>query len=147
MVPLAAALLALAPVTLAPRPASASAADEKPRGVPGELIVGFQQGVSAGEQQSVLARIGGKRKRGFARIRASLVSVNPASLDHAIATLSHDRRVRYVEPNFVVSADDTAVTPDDPFFQQLWGLNNSGQVVNLVQGTATPTSTRRRRGR
>jgi subtilisin family serine protease len=136
VVVIAAASLALALASAPPSPAPASAANGKPSAVPGELIVGFQPGVSGGEQQSVLTRAGAKRKRGFARIRASLVSVNPAVLDEAIATLSHDRRVRYVEPNFVVSADDTAVTPNDPFLQQLWGLTNSGQVVNGSQGTA-----------
>jgi subtilisin family serine protease len=130
------AALALAPASAPPGPGPASAANGKPSAVPGELIVGFQPGVSVGEQQSVLARVGAKHKRGFAKIRASLVSVDPAALDEAIATLSHDRRVRYVEPNFVVSANDAAVTPNDPLLQQLWGLSNSGQVVNGSQGTA-----------
>ncbi|CAN5301770.1 hypothetical protein BH09ACT13_BH09ACT13_05900 [soil metagenome] len=39
--------------------------------------------------------------------------------------LASDPRVRYVEPNHVVSL---LAVPDDPSFGQLWGLNNTGQT-------------------
>ncbi len=41
------------------------------------------------------------------------------------ARLAADARVRYVEPNYVVSAD---ATPNDPSYAQLWGMNNTGQT-------------------
>ncbi|MGD9720098.1 MAG: S8 family peptidase, partial [Pirellulales bacterium] len=39
---------------------------------------------------------------------------------------------RYAEPDFIVSI---AATPNDPSFGQLYGLNNTGQVVNGDPGT------------
>ena len=49
-----------------------------------------------------------------------------------IAGLKRHPEVRYAEPNYLLHAD---VTPNDPQFGQLWGLKNTGQVVNGTAGT------------
>ena len=46
--------------------------------------------------------------------------------------LAYTPEVRFAEPNYVVHA---LVTPNDPEFPNLWGLRNTGQVVNGVGGT------------
>ncbi len=58
----------------------------------------------------------------------------PKSLDveSAIAILSQDPNVEYAEPNYVYSIH---ATPDDEHFIKLWGLHNTGQVVNGTSGT------------
>jgi hypothetical protein len=105
---------------------SAGAAGNKgPAAVPGELIVGFEPGTSQSAQRAALARAGGQREEAFPGIRAALVSVAPSDTDEAMKLLEGDPRVRYVEPNHVVSI---AATPDDPSFNQLWGLHNTGQT-------------------
>lgn len=43
----------------------------------------------------------------------------------SIRTLSQDPLVEYVEPNFILT---TLLTPNDPDFTKLWGLNNTGQT-------------------
>ena len=51
----------------------------------------------------------------------------PASLtERATKYLLGHPRVRYVEPNHVVST--VATMPNDPSFSQLWGLSNTGQT-------------------
>ena len=42
--------------------------------------------------------------------------------------------VEYVEPDFIVYSDDQI--PNDPQFSKLWGLHNTGQIVNNTPGTA-----------
>jgi subtilisin family serine protease len=55
------------------------------------------------------------------------------NIDQLIANLGRNRAVLYVEPNFVLQAD---AIPNDPRFGELWGLRNTGQVVQGTAGTA-----------
>jgi subtilisin family serine protease len=111
----------------APRPAKKPA-----QAVPGELLIGFKSGVTAAEQKQVLARIGATEKRKFKQIHGALARVSASTTASALDRLHSDPRVRYAEPNFVVSAD---VTPNDPFFSREWGLNNNGFPVSGRWGT------------
>jgi subtilisin family serine protease len=93
--------------------------------VPGQLIVGFDKGVSQGQQTLALANVGASKELGFRQIRASLVNVPQGQMAAVAAQLASDPHVKYVEPNHLVSIDSTI--PNDPSFNQLWGLNNTGQ--------------------
>src|SRR6266542_322334 len=110
---------------------SASSSTRTRSAVPGEILVGFKGQVSAAAQSDVLAGVGARRKRRFAGIRGELVSVAPERLAGTIRSLERDGRVAYAEPNFVLRAD----VPNDPFINQLWGLDNFGQTVNWTAGT------------
>src|SRR5919201_1300317 len=111
--------------------ATSSTAPARPS-VAGSIIVGFKPGVSPATQAKALARAGATLRHRFRRIRSTLVAVAPKARPAAIRRLERDPRVAYAEPNFVVHADD--VTPNDPFFTQLWGLDNTGQTVNWTTG-------------
>ena len=130
---LAAALLAaFAPGGAGGTTGGARPAKKSPQPVPGELLIGFKAGVSTAEQKQVLAKIGASEKRRFKQIHGALAKLRPDATAGALAQLRSDPRVRYAEPNFVVSAD---VTPNDPFFSRLWGLNNNGFPVSGRWGT------------
>ena len=49
-----------------------------------------------------------------------------------LAELKKRGDVVYVEPNYIMHA---ALLPNDPSFSSLWGLRNTGQVINGVAGT------------
>ena len=98
--------------------------------VPGELIVGFDKGVSQGQQSVVLSKAGASKELAFRQIRASLVNVPQGQMVTAAARLAADPHVKYVEPNHLVSILSTI--PNDPSFGQLWGLNNTGQSGGKV---------------
>jgi serine protease len=102
-----------------------AAGGSKHPAVPGELIVGFEKGVSAAGQRAAVAAADGVREETFPGIRATLVQVDPDDIEAALKQLEADPRVRYVEPNHLLSI---AATPDDPSFNQLWGLHNTGQT-------------------
>jgi serine protease len=93
--------------------------------VPGELVVGFEAGVSDAEQVSVLEKAGATKKKGLKQIRASVVKVPERRVAAVTKALEGDLRVRYVEPNHLVSI---AAVPNDASFSQLWGLHNTGQT-------------------
>ncbi len=130
---LTAGVVALALAGAGGRTPAAQAAKAKQKdSVPGELLVGFQPGVTAAEQQSALKKAGASEKKKFNRIHGSLAAVSPQDEDKALQQLQHDPRVRYAEPNFVFHTD---TTPNDPFYSNLWGLDNTGQVVSGQPGT------------
>ncbi len=105
------------------RPTSQAAA--RPDAVPGELIAGFERSVLGVEQTAAVRRAGGSPERRLPQIDAVVVRTAPATQERVAKALLDDPRVRYVEPNYVLTA---AATPNDPSFSQLWGLHNTGQT-------------------
>ena len=102
-----------------------AAAQQTPKAVKGELIVGFAAGVSRSEQNAILKDAGVTSKQRFGQIDAVLVKVKDDEETFVIKALSSDPRVAYAELKYVVSI---AATPNDPSFNQLWGLHNTGQT-------------------
>jgi hypothetical protein len=96
-----------------------------------ELIVGFRHGASATERQRTVAAVDGRVKRRLGEIGAVLIRV-PGGVGPAVERLERRGDVRYAEPNFLLSV---ASVPNDPGFQQLWGLDNVGQLINFSFGT------------
>ena len=137
-------LLALAVACVCLPAAASSSAAERPAGkssprfraVAGELIVGFEDRVSARGQRRALTKAVVSTERRFGRIDAALVSVPRGELADTVAQLRADPRVRYVERNYRVQAADHGSTPNDPSFHLQWGLDNFGQTVNGAPGTA-----------
>jgi subtilisin family serine protease/uncharacterized protein YhfF len=124
----AVALAVLAALGIAGPAPSASSHRAQP---PAEILVGFEPGVPQSAQRAVLTDLGVAAKERFARIRAYLATVPRGRRESVIAALERDPRVRYAEPNVRFSAD---ATPGDPSLGQLWGLHNSGQIVNGSSG-------------
>ncbi len=54
------------------------------------------------------------------------------SVEQALAQANADPRVEYAEPNYIVQTDST---PNDPRFNDLWGMKNT---IFAVSGGATP---------
>jgi subtilisin family serine protease len=102
-----------------------AAATQSPEAVKGELIVGFEPGLSRAEENAILKAAGGTSKKRFGQIDAVLVKVKDDEETAVTKALSSDSRVSYVEPNHVLTV---AVTPNDPDFSRLWGLDNTGQT-------------------
>lgn len=115
-------------------PASHAASAKKPatRTVPGDVLVGFRSDVSPGQQQKILKEAGLDEKKSWAKIHGSLAHTATGDVTAVIAKLQQDPRVRYAEPNFVITAD---ALPNDPSFGNTWGLNNTGQTINGAPGT------------
>jgi subtilisin family serine protease len=62
-----------------------------------------------------------------------LVEVPEDSLPAALAVYKNHPDVRYAERDYAVRV---GAIPDDPDFDQLWGLHNTGQTVNGDPGTS-----------
>ncbi|HOC67285.1 MAG TPA: S8 family serine peptidase [Candidatus Hydrogenedentes bacterium] len=93
---------------------------------PGQLIVGFKPGLKHTVTNGFHASMNAKRVRSYTLISADVVEL-PAdtNLDKAVAAYTALPGVAYAEPNYEVHA---LVTPNDPLFDELWGMNNTGQT-------------------
>ena len=98
--------------------------------VPGELIVAFKPSHStatlstSGIRLMAASRSLGISKRGMQFVRIKLErSVN---IEQALDTYRNDPAVQAVSPNYLRYP---LLTPNDPRFSELWGMNNSGQTI------------------
>ena len=121
-----------------------AAGGKAPTRVPGEIIVGFGPTVSGAERDRVLARVGAgdsgvRENRWLSKVAARLAEVDPSRVESVLARLEDDPRVRYAEPNYLVSAD---ATPNDPSFGAALGPRTTPG-----RPSTAPAGTRRRRHR
>ena len=103
----------------------------------GRILVKFKAAEQARGQISAgalnaLSQIGGRVTRSIEAIGVHVVST-PQPIGRAIESLYRSGIIEYAEPDFRVKA--IAKTPNDPSFDQLWGLKNTGQYIN---GTDSP---------
>jgi subtilisin family serine protease len=98
-----------------------------PEYVPGELLIKFKPGVLHLAKQAFHAGIGARHVGGLSHIRIQRVRIpiTTMSMQEAIQYYRNNPDVEYVEPNYVVWI---TATPNDPQFNQLWGMNNNGQT-------------------
>ena len=64
--------------------------------------------------------------------KTSLIKSKTLTTKELIAKLSKEPNVKYVEPNYKYHLN---ATPNDDYFNELWGLKNSGQDINGENGT------------
>jgi subtilisin family serine protease len=105
--------------------------------VPGEILVRFRpESKSKKPGRHVLTEKSGRQipfsikavSPKFEIVEGLRVAqVNPAETSNAIEVLRARPDVIYAEPNFIRRA---SVTPNDPRYPQMWGLNNTGQPAD-----------------
>ncbi|HET9952324.1 MAG TPA: choice-of-anchor D domain-containing protein [Candidatus Eisenbacteria bacterium] len=106
----------------------AAPADATPPAKEGELIIKFRSGTPQSIIDAIRSDIGASRVRAFGRIRAEQDLISAGTVQGAIDRYRGHPAVEIIEPNYILSE---AVTPNDPLFPQLWGLNNTGQTGGL----------------
>jgi subtilisin family serine protease len=117
-----AALLVLAAPLMAPPAASAT-----------DLIVRRDPGLSAAERAGVRADAGVDFDHRLRLPDTEVVSVPAADAAEALSALRADPDVRWAQRDDGVKAQ--AATGADPYWGELWGLNNAGQTILNVAGT------------
>ena len=103
----------------------------KPQYVPGEVLVKLKSALSTHCPADVLQKAAGAGlassvRRSYPSIGVHLLRISEpgVSVAEAIKRLKAHREFEYAEPNYILRA---AATPNDPDFDALWGLNNTGQ--------------------
>jgi uncharacterized repeat protein (TIGR01451 family) len=110
----------------------------RPQGtsVSGEVLVKIQSAASSNEVAAIQHIAGVDQSDRIASLRSGTIwRLRSAgqSAEALTAALQKNPNIVYVEPNYVLQADDT---PNDPFYSQLWSLKNTGQTINGTPGIA-----------
>jgi len=97
---------------------------------PSRLLVKFKNGIASAETEGVNSLVGAETIKTYAEIGVQKVEITSSiSIKEAIGLYMQSGFVEYAEPDFTVQA---LVAPNDPYFSQLWGLNNTGQAGGTV---------------
>lgn len=108
--------------------------------VPGEVLVKFRGAPDVSAIRNLHSAIGSVKKMEFGRIGLQHIKlpVN-MSVGKAVEYYKLDPNVEYAEPNYIVHAFSIPLNKDT-YFDNLWGLNNTGQEIIVnglpVHGTA-----------
>src|SRR5215213_622047 len=105
--------------------------------LPDELTVQFREGVSKQQAEKIIKDHGSRilveqRTPGYYTITVP----EGKGLFETLRKFSESNDVAFAEPSEAGFNDALVYIPDDPDFSKLWGLHNTGQVVNGVAGTA-----------
>jgi subtilisin family serine protease len=103
--------------------------------VPDEVLVKFKPGIislniedriKTVENEVQKVSVKAKVKKAFPFINIyNLKILDSMPVEKVIERLEANPNVEYAEPNYIYSIN---LIPNDPFFNQLWGLNNTGQT-------------------
>ncbi len=100
-----------------------------PEFVDGEVLVKFSDGVNAQAVNSALAQVGAQAIETIEFVGVHHLKItSEKSVKKAVDEFSALPNVVYAEPNYIYS---TEVTPNDPKYNQLWGMHNTGQTGGL----------------
>jgi thermitase len=99
--------------------------------VPGKIIVKFRSDTSTQEMDRQIRNFSGKIKRRLDFVDALVLKVPEGSEGRILNALSKNPLVEYAEPDYVATAFSN---PNDPYFNNQWGFENTGQTINGVIG-------------
>jgi len=119
--------------------ASAAMAAENVEYVPGEYVVKLkkQRGIRAESLGALSTRLGVQVKEFLTYDREFISVKSDRPMTEVLTSLTNNAAVEYAEPNIIyhiVGSPNT--TPNDEKYKELWGMNNTGQTINGVAGTA-----------
>lgn len=101
-------------------------AQGQPEFVPGEVLVKFKPGVGEQAIASIKANLNLETIKVFKRSHIyHLRILSKLSVQEVIARLRQSPAVEYAEPNYIRYLN---LTPNDPRYPEMWGLNNTGQT-------------------
>ncbi len=104
--------------------------------IKGEILVKFKKSTSPNEVSEVHKKLGGRVKETIPGIGVQVVDVGNKGVGEAVSAYAKDGRVEYVEPNLIAYA-----LTDDPYFDNQWALNNTGQTTCNTKGDICTTGT------
>lgn len=112
---------------------------------PAQLLVRFRADALKADTVAALSAVGASVVREYRLVPGlQLVRIPPSlQIADAIQALGNDPRVLYAEPDYIVSLPEAVQTPastfnaasafpNDPSFDDLWGLHNTGQQNGVV---------------
>ena len=93
---------------------------------PGEIIVGLERQASQADLRDLNRETGAAIEEDLPRSDVNVIDLpRDLTVNEAVRAYENSPDVAYAEPNFKLQP---AAVPNDPQFNSLWGLNNTGQT-------------------
>jgi len=106
--------------------------------VPGEVIVGLEEDATQADLVALNRRTDASTEKNLPSSDVNLVEL-PRGLPvrEAVQRYEASADVEYAEPNFLIDPTGNPTgTPNDDYFDRLWGLHNIGQPIGGQAGTS-----------
>jgi subtilisin family serine protease len=102
----------------------------------GQILIKPRIGASSALLQALHSTHGATTARTFARLGNLQVLRLPKGLnvEQAVALYRFNPLIEFAEPDYRFTINQTQTFPNDPSFNQLWGLHNTGQSGGKVNG-------------
>ena len=98
----------------------------EPEFVEGEILVKFTPTISVQSMDALIADVGAQTVEVYSEIGVRKMRLpQQMTVQDGVERLAASASVEYAEPNYIYH---TFLVPDDPHFNKLWGLNNTGQT-------------------
>lgn len=119
-------------VGVVPAGSAAASADPGRDFVPGQVVVRFEDDVSGASRTAARRGVATEGREPLPGPGLELLTLDRGtSVRRAAAELERRSDVKYAEPNFYF---EPLARPNDPRFDELWGLDNTGQRVDGRKG-------------
>jgi thermitase len=117
---------------------AAFAAPRAPEAVPGEYVVKLKPAYSllSANKTSLAQSLGAQVQQVLNQEGDLLLVKTQGSRAMAVQSLESSGLIEYAEPNYIyrIGGSQNGMLPDDAQFGALWGMKNTGQVVQNVKG-------------
>lgn len=95
--------------------------------VPGEVLVKFKAGTAASKIHVLHNALGATKIKEIKHIGIQHIRLpHNMNVEEAVRYYRADPDVEYTEPNYIIKR--AATKPNDTYFDDLWGINNTGQT-------------------
>ncbi|KAB2948343.1 MAG: cell surface protein [Candidatus Methanoperedens nitroreducens] len=95
---------------------------------PGELLVKYTKKLPKKDFENFYKSQNITLIKDYPKIGYHLIRVDESRLENTIESLSRSNKFENTEPNYIVKA---LKTPNDPRFNKLWAMNNTGQTGGI----------------
>src|SRR5690348_1060547 len=99
----------------------------------GSILVGFNKGLSAAQQNSIVAGSSGEEKKHLLSGDVHILHVPPGHELEVIQLLKKTPGIRYAEPDYIQYADGGPL-PNDTSVGVQWAVQNTGQNADGTSG-------------
>ena len=114
---------------------SARRLNVQPRFRQGVVLMAFARGVSTPREKEILSSAAAREIRKIG-VGVHVLRVARGGVFKAIRLLKSYPEVRYAEPDYIETVAGSASLANDPYIENQWAVENTGQMVNGVGGTA-----------
>lgn len=92
---------------------------------PRRVIVKFSEGATPAQREALMSELGVVEQTSLWLIGAEVWEITKYTADQAVREFKMYENIEYIEPDYKLYALEI---PNDPMFNQLWGLHNTGQT-------------------